>query len=45
MGKADVVDVLVQLGHLLQEEKHLSEQLNGPDAVERLKQLNSVYFI
>lgn len=33
--KGDVVDELVQLGRLLQEEKHLSEQLNGQDSVER----------
>ncbi|KAM8855633.1 uncharacterized protein AB9W97_020407 [Spinachia spinachia] len=33
--KGDVVDELVQLGHLLQEERHLSEQLNGQDSVER----------
>ncbi|KAL6100717.1 uncharacterized protein ACO6RY_07799 [Pungitius sinensis] len=33
--KGDVVDELVKLGRLLQEEKHLSEQLNEQDSVER----------
>lgn len=35
MGKSEVVDVLQQLGHLLQEERHLSEQLNNQASVDR----------
>lgn len=35
MEKSEVVDVLQQFGHLLQEEKHLSEQLNGQVSADR----------
>ncbi|KAG8000708.1 hypothetical protein GBF38_017178 [Nibea albiflora] len=35
MEKSGVVDVLQQLGHLLQEERHLSEQLNSQDPEDR----------
>lgn len=35
MEKNEVVDVLQQLGHLLQEEKHLCEQLNGQGSADR----------
>ncbi|KAF3694931.1 hypothetical protein EXN66_Car010607 [Channa argus] len=34
MDKTEVVDVLQHLGHLLQEEKHLSEQLNSQVSVD-----------
>ncbi|KAK2839707.1 hypothetical protein Q5P01_013447 [Channa striata] len=35
MEKSEVVDVLQHLGHLLQDEKHLSEQLNGQASADR----------
>eukprot|EP00064_Thunnus_orientalis_P009337 superscaffoldBa00001178_g9361 len=35
MDKSGVVDVLQQLGHLLQEERVLSEQLTGQSSAER----------
>lgn len=35
MDKSGVVDVLQQLGHLLQEERNLSEQLKGDASVDR----------
>ncbi|XP_070771123.1 uncharacterized protein [Enoplosus armatus] len=35
MEKSGVVDVLQQLGHLLQQERHLSEQLNGQASADR----------
>ncbi|TMS06853.1 hypothetical protein E3U43_016612 [Larimichthys crocea] len=35
MGKSGVVDMLQELGHLLQEERHLSEQLNSQDPEDR----------
>lgn len=35
MEKSEVVDVLQQLGHLLQEEGHLSEQLKGQASTNR----------
>lgn len=35
MEKSEVVDVLQQLGHLLQEERHLSEQLKGQASTNR----------
>lgn len=35
MDKSGVVDVLQQLGHLLQEERNLSEQLKDDMSVDR----------
>lgn len=35
MEKSEVVDVLQQLGHLLQQEKHLSEQRNDQASADR----------
>lgn len=35
MEKSEVVDALQQLGHLLQQEKHLSDQLNGQTSADR----------
>lgn len=35
MEKSEVVDVLQQLGHILQEERRLSEQLNGQASEDR----------
>ena len=33
--KHEVVDALVTFGHLLRDEKHLSEQLNGQASADR----------
>lgn len=35
MENSEVVDVLEQLGHLLQQERHLSEHLNGQASSSR----------
>lgn len=35
MERSGVVDVLKQLGHLLQQERHLSEQLNAEAPADR----------